>query len=307
MIYTVTFSPSLDYVTEVRNFMPGAVNRTAGERIYPGGKGINVSILLHRLGHESTALGFTAGFTGDEIIRLVHAFGCRQDFIPIAEGFSRINVKILSSGETQINGQGPVITRDYLRMLFDKLALIKQGDTLVLAGNTPNTLPTDIYEQILAFLAQKAINIVVDATNELLLNVLKYHPFLIKPNSIELGELFGVTLHGEDEIIGYGTKLQELGARNILVSMAGDGAILITEAHQVLKCLPPKGTLLYTVGAGDSMVAGFVSGYAENCDYKQGLSLGVAAGSATAYSEWLAESEYIRSLCKKTKVEVLDY
>ncbi|MCQ2492329.1 MAG: 1-phosphofructokinase [Lachnospiraceae bacterium] len=296
MIYTVTFNPALDYVVKVDNLTLGMVNRTAQEDIYYGGKGINVSMVLNNLGIKSTALGFIAGFTGKEISDGVAAMGVESDFITLREGMSRINVKIKSQEESEINGQGPMIHDDELEALYAKLDEIEDGDILVLAGSIPNTLPEDIYEKIMARLQDKDIHIAVDATKDLLMNVLKYHPFVIKPNNHELGEMFGVVLKNNDEIIEYAKKLQDLGARNVLISMAGDGAILVDENGEVSVSKPPKGTVKNSVGAGDSMVAGFIAGYLKNGSYEEALKMGLATGSATAFSEGLATKELMEEL-----------
>ncbi len=296
MIYTVTFNPALDYVVKVDNLTLGMVNRTAQEDIYYGGKGINVSMVLNNLGIKSTALGFIAGFTGKEISDGVAAMGVESDFITLREGMSRINVKIKSQEESEINGQGPMIHDDELEALYAKLDEIQDGDILVLAGSIPNTLPEDIYEKIMARLQDKDIHIAVDATKDLLMNVLKYHPFVIKPNNHELGEMFGVVLKNNDEIIEYAKKLQDLGARNVLISMAGDGAILVDENGEVSVSKPPKGTVKNSVGAGDSMVAGFIAGYLKNGSYEEALKMGLATGSATAFSEGLATKELMEEL-----------
>lgn len=296
MIYTVTFNPALDYIVKVDHLTLGIVNRTVQEDIYYGGKGINVSIVLNNLGLQSTALGFIAGFTGREISDGVAAMGVASDFIELREGISRINVKIKSQEESEINGQGPMIHDDELEMLYKKLDEIQDGDILVLAGSIPNTLPEDIYEKIMARLQEKDIKIVVDATKDLLLNVLKYHPFMIKPNNHELGEMFGVVLKTNDEIIHYAKELQKRGARNVLISMAGDGAILVDENGQTFISAPPKGTVKNSVGAGDSMVAGFIAGYLKSENYEDALKMGLATGSASAFSEGLATKEEVYQL-----------
>lgn len=296
MIYTVTFNPALDYVIKVDNFTLGAINRTKREDIYYGGKGLNVSTVLTNLGYESIALGFIAGFTGDVIEKGAESLGFSTDFIKLKEGLSRINVKLKSNEETEINGQGPMITKEDIDRLFEKLEKLKNNDILILSGSIPNTLDEDIYEKIMERLQKKDIQIVVDATKDLLLNVLKYRPFLIKPNNHELGEMFNVTLKNDEDIISYAKKLQEKGARNILISMAGDGAILITENGKVFKSEVPKGEVKNSVGAGDSMVAGFIAGYLTNNDYEEALKMGTAAGSASAFSEGLATKEKVISL-----------
>lgn len=296
MIYAVTFNPSLDYVIQVDKLVPGEINRTTHEAVYPGGKGNNVSVILSNLGHSSKALGFTAGFTGEALENMLKEFGCDTAFIRLPEGSTRINVKINAGEETEINGQGPVITEEAQSALFEQLDALKKEDILVLAGSIPNTLPSDIYERILEHLQGRGIHFVVDATKELLLKVLKYHPFLIKPNNHELGEMFGVTLKTRDEIVTYAKKLQEMGAKNVLVSMAGDGAILLTEDGIIYKAKPPKGKVLNSVGAGDSMVAGFLTGYLNTGEYEKAFRLGVVTGSATAFQYWLATKEDIVAL-----------
>lgn len=296
MIYTVTFNPSLDYVIQVDKLVPGKINRTTHEAVYPGGKGNNVSVILSNLGHSSKALGFTAGFTGEALENMLKEFGCDTAFIRLPEGSTRINVKINAGEETEINGQGPVITEEAQSALFEQLDALKEEDILVLAGSIPNTLPSDIYERILEHLQGRGIHFVVDATKDLLLKVLKYHPFLIKPNNHELGEMFGVTLKTRDEIVAYAKKLQEMGAENVLVSMAGDGAILLTEEGVIYEAKPPKGKVLNSVGAGDSMVAGFLTGYLNTGEYEKAFRLGVVTGSATAFQYWLATKEDIVAL-----------
>lgn len=295
MIYTVTFNPAIDYVLHTENIKMGAVNRTESEQIFFGGKGINVSFVLSELGIKSKALGFVAGFTGEAIERGVKEKGIDADFVRVKNGFSRINVKIKSSEETEINGQGPVIDSDALRELLLRLEKIENGDTLVLAGSIPNTLPSDIYEKILSMLSCRKIRVVVDASKDLLLNVLKYNPFLVKPNNYELGEMFGVSIKTRDEIKLYAAKLQNMGAKNVLVSMAGDGAILLDEKGIYHACPACKGVVKNSVGAGDSMVAGFLAG-CDNGDYDRALMLGTACGGATAFSDGLAEKLEIARL-----------
>lgn len=296
MIYTVTFNPALDYVVRVDHFQLGIVNRTVQEDIYYGGKGINVSTVLANLGYETTALGFVAGFTGDEIVRGAKTLGFTSDFIRVEKGMSRINVKLRSDEESEINGMGPEITAADVEKLFEKLEKLEKGDILVLSGSIPSSISDDIYEVIMKRLEGRSIQIVVDATKDLLLNVLQYHPFLIKPNNHELGEMFGVVLKNDDDVTTYAKKLQERGARNVLISMAGDGAILVTEEGGVHKIGVPKGKVKNSVGAGDSMVAGFIAGYMEHHDYKEALKMGTAAGSASAFSEDLAKKEFIMEL-----------
>ena len=299
MIYTVTFNPSLDYIVSVDEFKLGLTNRTSSELLLPGGKGINVSTILTNLGIESTALGFAAGFTGDEIIRRVEQIGVRSDFIRIEDGISRINVKLKSIDGTEINGMGPDISSEKTEELMRKLDVLDEGDVLVLAGSIPASMPDDIYSRILKRLEGKGITFVVDATGDLLLNVLKYHPFLIKPNNHELGDLFGVELKTRKEVVPYGRKLQEMGAKNVLISMAGEGAVLIAEDGSVYDTPAPKGVLVNAVGSGDSMVAGFTAGWMEKKDYRHAFYMGVAAGSASAFSEYLATKDEIMSLYER--------
>lgn len=296
MIYTVTFNPALDYVVGVENFTLGSVNRTSRENIYYGGKGINVSAVLSHLGFETVALGFVAGFTGDEIERGARELGFGTDFIHVKKGMSRINVKLKAGEETEINGMGPEITREDVELLLKKLDGLKSGDVLVLSGSIPASIDDRIYETIMARLDGRGIQIAVDATKELLLNVLPYQPFLIKPNNHELGEMFGVSLKTDDEIIAHAGKLQEMGGRNILISMAGDGAVLVSEDGKVYRIGVPNGKVKNSVGAGDSMVAGFLAGFLRSGSYEEALRLGTAAGSATAFSDGLAEKEDIMAL-----------
>ncbi|MGN0938087.1 MAG: 1-phosphofructokinase [Selenomonas sp.] len=299
MIYTVTFNPSLDYIVRMDHFEAGAINRVSYEQVLAGGKGINVSIVLHNLGHESTALGFVAGFTGAEIEHKLDAFPVKHDFVHLENGFSRINVKAKAENETEINGQGPDISEAAQKKLFEKLDTLGKGDTLVLAGSIPKTLPDDIYERIMERLDGRGIRIVVDAEKKLLLNVLKYHPFLIKPNNHELGDMFGVVLKTDEEIVTYAKKLQEKGATNVLISMAGDGAILLTANGKHYKSPAPKGKLVNSVGAGDSMVAGFLTGCIESHDdLETAFYMGVATGSASAFSENLATRPEVEGLLK---------
>ncbi len=298
MIYTVTFNPSLDYVVQVEHFQSDAVNRTSEEHVYPGGKGNNVAVIASNLGMKSRALGFKAGFTGAAMEQMLQEFGCDTDFIALEEGVTRINVKVKSEDEFEINGQGPRIPEEKIRQLYERLDALGSGDVLVLSGSIPNTLPDDMYERIMERLAGTDVRISVDATKDLLMNVLKYHPFLIKPNNHELGEMFGVTLKSDEEIGEYARKLQKMGARNVLVSMAGDGAILVAEDGSVLKQLPPAGEVVNSVGAGDSMVAGFLAGYLKTGSYEEALKLGTAAGSATAFTSWLADADQIRETYK---------
>ena len=298
MIYTVTFNPSLDYIVNVPGFTCGRVNRTREEKIFPGGKGINVSMVLKNLGYENTALGFYAGFTGNELQRLVEEKGICADFIPVAEGMSRINVKIRGDEESEINGQGPAILDDDIEKLYEKLERLRDGDILVMAGSIPDVMPQTIYMDIMKYLADRNLKIVVDATKDLLVNVLQYHPFLIKPNNHELGEIFGVTFKERSEVIPYAKKLQKMGAKNVLISMAGDGAVLIAEDGNIYESEAPKGKVVNSVGAGDSMVAGFLAGYLQSGSYQDAFHMGVCTGSASAFSEELATKAEVEQLLK---------
>lgn len=300
MIYTVTFNPAIDYIVHTGTMQVGQVNRSQGEELYFGGKGINVSFVLHELGLPSKALGFVAGFTGAAIEAGIQEQGIATDFVHLDSGFSRINVKIKSGEETELNGQGPNISEAAVAELFEKLNQLQDGDILILAGSIPNTMPADSYEKILAHLSDKKIKVVVDATKDLLLKVLPYHPFLIKPNNHELGELFGVTLHSIEEIAIYAKKLQEMGAQNVLISMAGDGALLIDETGKQHVCGVCKGTVKNSVGAGDSMVAGFVAGSMHG-DYEAALKLGTAAGGATAFSSVWHSEQKLNGCCSSCK------
>lgn len=303
MIYTITFNPALDYVVKVDHFTLGSVNRTESETIYCGGKGLNVSAILETLGYENTALGFIAGFTGQEIAKRVKEMGFQSDFIHVEEGCSRINVKLKSNKETEINGIGPMINDSHVKQLFAKLTGLHNGDVLVLSGSIPKSVNDDIYERIMELLDGRGVRIVVDATKDLLLKVLKYHPFLIKPNSHELGDMFGVTLEDPEDIIHYGKLLQQKGAQNVLISRAGDGAILITEEGEVIQSGALTGVVINSVGAGDSMVAGFMAGYLENGSYRHALRLGSAAGSASAFLEGLADKKDIIKMYERLKKE----
>ncbi len=298
MIYTVTFNPSLDYIVTVDDFKLGEVNRTKNEIIFPGGKGINVSIVLKNLGMKSTILGFTAGFTGAEIQKRLAALGCCEELIPIANGYSRINLKLRSNEESEINGMGPAIDETAIQTLYAKLDKLKKGDVLVLAGSIPSSMPDTIYSDIMKRLEGRGVMIAIDATKELLVNVLPYHPFLIKPNNHELGEIFHTCLTEKPEIIKYAKILQEKGARNVLVSMAGDGAVLVTEHGEVFESPAPKGKVVNSVGAGDSMVAGFLYGYITSGSYKIAFKTGISAGSASAFSDNLATREKADTIYK---------
>lgn len=298
MVYTVTFNPAVDYVVHTDEMTVGEVNRTKSEEIYFGGKGINVSMVLKQLGVKSKALGFVAGFTGAAIERGVAEKGVETDFVHLEGGFSRINVKIKSGDETELNGRGPAIDDKSLNELFSKLDKLTEGDVIVLAGSIPAGMPTDIYERILERLSERNIKAVVDAAGALLMNVLKYKPFLVKPNIHELGEMFGVTLQTKEEAAEYAQRLKDMGAQNVLVSMAGDGALLLDENGKTHICGVCSGAVKNSVGAGDSMVAGFIAGSA-NGDYEYAVKLGTAAGGATAFSDGLAEREEIYRLLEQ--------
>ena len=296
MIYTVTLNPSIDYVIKVKELVKGHINRVNEEHVYPGGKGINVTRILKNLDNDNIALGFVSGFTGDYIINSLKELGLKSNFIKVEQGFTRINVKIKSEEETEINGQGPNIKKEELDEFYKVIDQLVDGDILILSGSIPSCLDEKLYEDIMKRVEHKNIKVVVDATKNLLLNVLKYKPFLIKPNHHELGDLFNVKLNGNDEIIEYAKKLKEMGARNVLISMAGDGAILIKENGEVITSNVPKGKVKNSVGAGDSMVAGFIAGYLEANDIEKGFKLGVATGSASAFSEGLATKDYVYEL-----------
>ncbi|MCD7892977.1 MAG: 1-phosphofructokinase [Erysipelotrichaceae bacterium] len=305
MIYTMTFNPSLDYIMHVDYFEYGETNRSNQEEMFPGGKGFNVSTILQRLGYNNTALGFKAGFSGDEIVRMLQERGFILDLVSLDDGFSRINVKMKSTKETEVNGNGPDIPEDKLVLLMDKIDKISDGDTLIMAGSIPSSLPNDIYEQIMLRLQNKDVRIIVDATNELLLKVLPYHPFLIKPNHRELEEIFNVSIDNQADLIHYALQLQEKGAINVLVSLGGDGAMLIDEFKHVYHCGAAKGQLINSVGSGDSMVAGFLAGYLKDHDYKEAIRLGSACGGATAFSFDLAQKDLIDEVYKTISVDII--
>ena len=299
MIYTVTFNPAIDYVVEHVSFNIGEVNRTTREYMNLGGKGVNVSRVLTNLEIPNTSLGFIAGFTGEALRTGLAEMGVKTDFIKLKEGNTRINVNIKGISETDINARGPEISDEAIEELFEKLNILKEGDILVLAGSIPASLPSDMYERIMSKLYGKGIKFVVDATKDLLLKSLKYEPFLIKPNNHELGEIFGIQLKNDDEIIYYARELKKKGAKNVLVSMAGDGAVLVDENNIAHKIGTPKGKVVNSVGAGDSMVAGFLAGYLEKGDYQYALRMGTASGSASAFSEGLATKQEVMDLLTK--------
>ena len=296
MIYTVTLNPSLDYVVDVDDFELGRTNRAVSERLYAGGKGINVSFVLKNLGFESTALGFSAGFTGEEIKKQIQERGITENLITVLNGQSRINIKLRGQQETEINGMGPDIEKEHIQQLLKKLSVLSPGDYLILAGSVPMKINDTIYYDILKTLDKKGIKAVVDTTGDLLLNVLKYHPFLIKPNIHELSELFSTEIKTKEEVVQYGLKLQDMGAQNVIVSMAGDGAVFICENGEIYKSEAPKGVVKNSVGAGDSMVAGFLAGFCETKNFAKAFKMGVCTGSASAFSEDLATKEQVRQV-----------
>ena len=302
MIYTVTFNPSLDYIVSVKDFRPGMTNRTSSELMLAGGKGINVSIVLGNLGIKSTALGFISGFTGDEIVRRLHNGGINSEFIKINDGISRINIKLKSIDGTEINGQGPHIDSSHIEQLMNRLRRLESGDVLVLAGSIPAGISDNIYKDIMDMLKDKGVQIVVDATSRLLTNVLEYNPFFIKPNQHELGDIFNVTLNTQEEVIPYALELKKMGAVNVCVSMGGKGAILVADDGNVYKAKAPDGILKNSVGAGDSLVAGFLSGWIEKKDYEYAFRKGVATGSASAFSERLATNGEVNDLIGKVTI-----
>lgn len=294
MIYTLTMNPSLDYIVDVEQFHVGLTNRTTKEQIFPGGKGFNVSMVLKNLGMENTALGFVAGFTGEEIVRRMQETGVTCEFIQVENGISRINIKLRTMDGTEINGIGPQLTKKHLEILYKRLECLNKEDILVLAGSVPKTVPSSFYADVTRWMTERGVNVVVDASGALLKQVLPCQPFLIKPNRQELSEFFGVDLLMEtSEVVTYAKKLQEQGARNVVVSLGGDGAILLSEEGEIYKQDAPKGKVVNSVGAGDSMVAGFLYGYETYHDYQKALSYGLAAGSASAFSEQFATKEEV--------------
>lgn len=306
MIYTVTFNPSLDYIVSVDDFQLGMTNRTASEMIMPGGKGINVSILLNNLGIKNTALGYIAGFTGSHIEKSVADIGINADFIRIGDGLSRINLKIKNIDGTEINGMGPVISQEKVEELMERLDGLTAEDVLVLAGSIPSSMSDDIYQTIMRRLKGRDVLIAVDATSSLLLNVLEYHPFVIKPNHHELGEIFGVKLTERHQVVEYAKALQNKGARNVLVSMGGMGAVLVSEDGGVYEADAPEGKLKNSVGAGDSMVAGFLAGWLNSNSYEEAFRMSVGAGSASAFSDSFATREEVEEVASRVVVERID-
>ena len=308
MIYTVTFNPAIDYTVFVNDIEKGRTNRSYKQNVLHGGKGINVSSMLYNLGVQSTALGFTAGFTGDEIEKRVRESGCISAFTHLEKGLSRINIKINSDDETEINCTGAEIPSEKLEEFMNNLdRMIKSGDMLVLAGSIPPSLPDTIYKDIMKKYQNKNVKIVVDAARNLLVNVLENRPFLIKPNNFELGEIFSDDLSGKDieKIVNYAEILHRKGASNVLVSMAGDGAVLVSENGDVYFSNAPKGKVKNSVGAGDSMVAGFIAGWLKYGDYEKSFKMGISAGSASAFSEYFGQREDVEKIYRELKTEKL--
>lgn len=299
MIFTVTFNPSLDYIVRVDEMRLGTINRTNYEQLLPGGKGINVSIVLGNLGHPSRALGFSAGVTGVALEKLLADSGVDADLVHVKAGFTRINAKVKAVEETEINGQGPRIAPEDVDALFSKLDVLGQDDTLVISGSVPNTLPSDMYEQVMERLAGRGVRIVVDAERDLLTRVLSYRPFLVKPNNHELGDIFGVALKTRDEVVPYARRMQEMGAQNVLVSMAGEGGVLVAADGQVYQSPAAQGTVVNSVGAGDTCVAGFLAGLMETGSYQTAFRMGLAAGSASAFSDHLATRPEVEDLMSR--------
>lgn len=301
MIYTVTLNPSLDYFLSVEHFAIGKTNRSNEEVYRPGGKGINVSWVLHNLGLESTALGFLAGFTGQEIKRQMETTGIATDFIELPGGMSRLNVKLKQMDATEINASGPILSEKNLEELRKKLSVLTQGDILILSGSLPGSVTTDIYKDLMEEVDGKGIPVIVDAIGDALLKTLPLHPFLMKPNHQELSELFDVELSTREQVIPYAGKLQEWGAQNVLVSLGGAGAVLLDQNGVVYESEVPRGKLINAVGAGDSMVAGFLAGYLEKQDFAHAFLMGMAAGSASAFSEGLADRATVEQLYQQLK------
>lgn len=296
MICTVTFNPSLDYIVRVDDMRLGAINRTTYEQVLPGGKGVNVSIVLGNLGHASRALGFVAGFTGDELVRLCAEAGVDCDFIRVERGMTRVNVKVKSAEETELNGMGPQMGEEDVEVLLARTDALGAGDTLVVSGSVPACLPHDMYERVMKRVAPRGVRVVVDAERDLLTRALPLGPFLVKPNNHELGDIFGVELRTRDEVVPYARRLQEMGAANVLVSMAGEGGVLVAETGEVFQSPAAKGTVVNSVGAGDSSVAGFLAGLAETGSYEAAFRMALATGSASAFSDHLATRAEVEAL-----------
>ena len=301
MFYTVTLNPALDYISQVDDFGIGKINRTKTEKILPGGKGLNVSMVLKNLEIDTVAIGFIAGFTGDELRKQMEQKGVKTEFIKVQNGITRINVKISSNQETALNGIGPDIDEKDIEELLQKINEITSDDLVILSGNIPKSIPKNIYQIICDILEKNNVTFVVDATRELLIDVLKYKPFLIKPNKEELEETFKVKITTKDELVTYAKKLQDMGAQNVLISLGGDGAMLLNKEDKVYYSKAPKGKVINTVGAGDSMVAGFLAGYKKTKDYEQAFKMGIATGSASAFSMDLATAKEVENLLKDIK------
>ena len=299
MIYTLTCNPSVDYVVQMAEFCPGMVNRAQGEQAFSGGKGINVTVILKNLGVPNRALGFLAGFTGDFIEQDLREQGCQTEFVRLAKGFSRINVKIKGQEDSEINGGGPAVDQAAMEALFEKINGLQKGDMLIISGSIPPSLPKDLYEKILGLLDERGVYAVVDTAGEALMKTLRYEPFLIKPNRQELEELAQSRLFTREEIVAQGRRLQEMGAQNVLISMAAEGAVLLTSDGKVFFGEAPRGTVRNSVGAGDSMVGGFVAGWLKTGSYQSALQWGIAAGSASAFCEGLATGEEICRLLEE--------
>lgn len=296
MICTVTFNPSLDYIVRVDDMRLGAINRTTYEQVLPGGKGVNVSIVLGNLGHASRALGFVAGFTGDELVRLCAEAGVDCDFIRVERGMTRVNVKVKSAEETELNGMGPQMGEEDVEVLLARTDALGAGDTLVVSGSVPACLPHDMYERVMERVAPRGVRVVVDAERDLLTRTLPLGPFLVKPNNHELGDIFGVELRTRDEVVPYARRLQEMGAANVLISMAGEGGVLVAETGEVFQSPAAKGTVVNSVGAGDSSVAGFLAGLDETGSYEAAFRMALATGSASAFSDHLATRAEVEAL-----------
>lgn len=305
MIYTVTCNPALDYILDVPEFQIGVTNRTVAEKLLPGGKGINVSLVLKNLGLESRALGFAAGFTGEEILRRIREMGLSEEFIRLPRGFSRINVKLRSIDGTELNGRGPAVDPESLGAFYEKLSRLTEGDILVLSGSLPEGLLDTAYGDCMGRVREKGVRVILDASGKALERAITERPFLVKPNIHELGALFGRKLSGPEETALYARRLQNLGPENVLVSMGGEGAVLAAADGRIYRCPAPEGKLINSVGAGDSMVAGFLCGFLETGDYVHAFRMGVAAGSASAFSPELATGKEIRELYPRVTCSLL--
>lgn len=300
MIYTLTLNPSLDYIVKVKDLKLGETNRTAEETINPGGKGINVSIVLHNLSVPSVALGFLAGFTGSEIEKRLNEENITCDMIHLPEGMSRINCKLQSAEETEVNGMGPEIDRFHLETLVQKLKSLTEDDILVLSGSIPPSLPKNIYAVMITHLNSSSIPVIADTTGSSLLSTLPLHPFLIKPNRAELEELCNHTLSSNEEIFTAMKELQKKGAHNIITSLGKEGAVMLCETGKKFSCRIDNVKAVNTVGAGDSLVAGFIASYFNTHDYQKAFTYSVACATASACSEGFAQKEEVQSLLNQT-------